>query len=255
MGLSYLQFSVTEQGETRAEEARVLELEAGLSLPEIARLARAFARTGLTRVRLAGGEPLAWKRWWRSSRRSPRQAGIGVVAMTTDGVHLARFAEPLLFAGLQRLTITLDSLDRETYRRITGHDALPQVLAGLEAVRPLPFQQVCVEMTVRRGRNDEEIPAFVKLARETGFTVRFSELPRGGDEEEWEAEFVSAAEIRAAARIRLRARNETRNLPRNAARRRAPGSRGAGVGTGEARMVAPPRKRLRPPDLGPQAHA
>ncbi len=207
-------------------------------------------------MRLAGGEPLLREEVVAIVETFAHQAGIGVVAMTTDGVQLARFAEPLLFAGLQRLTITLDSLDRETYQQLTGRDALPQVLAGLRAVKPLPFQQVCVEMTVRRGRNDSEIPAFIELARETGFTVRFSELPREGDEEEWEAEFVSAAEIRT----RLLAYGCALESKREMDRAALPGGGYlevfAPVSEGPTRdLAAPPRQRVWPPDRDPQARA
>ena len=99
--MSYLQFSVTDRAATQpAGEARVLELESGLTLEEIARLARAFARTGITRVRLAGGEPLLHAEVVAIVETFAHQPGIGVVAMTTEGVHLAQYAEPLLWAGL-----------------------------------------------------------------------------------------------------------------------------------------------------------
>jgi len=196
--VSYLQFSVTDRDDTATAGARLLDLEPGLSVPEIARLARAFARSGITRVRLAGGEPLLRDEVIAIVETFARQPGISVLAMTTDGVHLARYAEPLLWAGLQRLTITLDTLDRDTYRRLAGHDSLPQVLAGLEAACRLPFQQVCVSAVIRRGLNDGELPAFVALARDTAVTVRLSETsPRDESDTEWVAQFVPAADLRA----------------------------------------------------------
>jgi cyclic pyranopterin phosphate synthase len=172
----------------------VLDLEPGLSLAEIARLARAFARNGVTQVRLAGGEPLLRRGVIDIVETFARQPGIGLVAMTTDGVRLAEYAEPLLWAGLQRITLTLDSLSRDTYHHLTGQDALPRVLLGLEVARRLPFQYLCVSLTARRGRNDGELPAFVALAR-TGLALRISELPR--TEADWEAQFLPAREVRA----------------------------------------------------------
>ncbi len=200
--MSYLQFSVTERGRVEgesdtAQETRILDLEPGLSLAEIARLARAFARNGVTRVRLAGGEPLLREEVVAIVETFARQPGIGLVAMTTDGVQLGKYAEPLLWAGLQRLTVSLDSLERETYGKLTGRDTLAEVLAGLEKAGELPFQYLGVTMTVRRGVNEGEVPAFIALAQRLRIGVRFAELAPEGDRARWSSQFVPAAEIRA----------------------------------------------------------
>ena len=194
--MSYLQFSVTDSNQTQ-RDARILDLEPGLSLPEIARLARAFARNGITVIRLAGGEPLLRDEVVKIVETFAHQPGIGVVAMTTDGVRLARYAESLVWAGLQRITVTLDSLHRDTYHRLTGQETLPQVTQGLKVAIQLPFQHVCVSMSVRRGVNDMELSDFLTFSRETSIEICFTELqPHAAHDPKWEEQFIPAREIR-----------------------------------------------------------
>jgi cyclic pyranopterin phosphate synthase len=108
--------------------------------------------------------------------------GIDDLAMTTNGVLLAPYAEDLKRAGLQRLNLSLDTLDRQRFRDITRRDGLPKVLEGLAAARHAGFEHIKLNAVALRGQSEEDVVPLARFAREHGFELRFIEfMPLDGD--------------------------------------------------------------------------
>lgn len=200
---SYLRLSVTDMCDLRCVYCMpscgsVAHSSVELSLREISVLVDAFARNGITKVRLTGGEPLVRNDIREIIKLVADTSAIAVVGLTTNGVRLADMASDLARAGLQRINISLDSLDRDTFFAITGKDALDEVLNGIDVSLRCGFEAVKINTVVMRGVNDSEIPAIASLAMETPVDVRFIELmPLGYSASEWQSKHVPAAEIRA----------------------------------------------------------
>ncbi len=162
-----------------------------LSFDEIERLVRLFARLGVEKVRLTGGEPLL-----RPDLESlvERLAGIEALedlAMTTNGYLLARHAAPLADAGLDRVTVSLDAVDEEAFHAMNGRDfGLPEALEGIDAARAAGLDPVKVNMVVRRGVNDDRVLEMARRFRGTGVIVRFIEYMDVGTLNGWSLDDV-----------------------------------------------------------------
>lgn len=164
-----------------------------LDLAEIERLARLFVGLGVRTIRLTGGEPLLHPHITQLVERLSL-LGLDDLALTTNGTRLAAKATELRSAGLSRVNISLDSLDRERFRQITRRDALDQVLAGIDAAIAAGLTPVKLNCVVLAGTNDDELLDFVGLARTLGCHVRFIEnMPLGADAL-WRRESVVDAE-------------------------------------------------------------
>jgi cyclic pyranopterin phosphate synthase len=194
--VEYLRLSVTDRCNLRCAYCRprrpvaLLPRERILSYEEMLRLARLFAAAGIRKVRLTGGEPLVRRGLAGLVRGLAGVEGLEEVTMTTNGTLLARHADELRLAGLARLNVSLDSLWPERYRRITGRPWLERVLAGLERAAAAGFSRLKLNAVVRRGVNDDEVPALVELARRRDAHVRFIEYMPVGRESGWSAEEV-----------------------------------------------------------------
>ena len=146
-----------------------------LSYEQIARLVGLFAKLGVEKVRLTGGEPLVRRDLHRLAAAVSGTPGIREVAVTTNGVLLAEQLPGLVAAGLTGVNMSLDTLDREQFAAITRRDQLPAALAGLEAALAVPGLKVklnCVPM----GENDSQLVPLAALARDRELSVRFIEL-------------------------------------------------------------------------------
>lgn len=184
--VDYLRLSVTDRCDLRCSYClpRGFHGFAGpahwLSFEEIERVVSAFARLGVGRVRLTGGEPLVRARLPELAGRLGRLPGIRDLSLSTNGTRLAEHAGGLRQAGVSRLNVSLDSLTRERIRAITGRDALPRILAGLEAAKRLGFAPIKINMVVLKGVNDDEIDAMAAYCMEQGFILRLIEpMPMG----------------------------------------------------------------------------
>jgi GTP 3',8-cyclase len=154
-----------------------------LSFEEIERLVRVTAAMGVTDLRLTGGEPLVRREFPRLVAMLAAVPGIEDLSLTTNGYLLDRQADALVEAGITRVNVSIDSLQRDRFFQITRRDSLPQVLRGLEAiaqherVRPIKVNAVAM-----RGFTEEEALPFAEFARSTSFQVRFIEfMPLDGD--------------------------------------------------------------------------
>ena len=182
-----LRISVTDRCNFRCtycmphEDMRWLPRSEILTFEEIERVARVFVeRFGLASVRVTGGEPTARA---HLPELVAQLARLPVeLSMTTNGATLDRLAVPLKKAGLDRVTISCDSLRPERFAGITGRDMLPQVLAGLDAAVSAGLAPVKVNTVLVRGVNDDEVVDLARFGRERGVEVRFIEfMPLDGD--------------------------------------------------------------------------
>ena len=147
-----------------------------LTFEEITRIARIAVACGVTKLRITGGEPLLRKDVPELVAALARIPGLRDLALTTNGTELARLARPLADAGLARVNVSLDSLDRANFARLAQRDALPDVLAGIDAAERAGLRPISINCVAIRGANDHEAVDFARLARERGFEVRFIEF-------------------------------------------------------------------------------
>jgi len=156
--------------------------EAILTFEEIERLVRVAAGLGVAKIRLTGGEPLVRRDVCRLVEALAAIPGIRDLAMTTNGVLLAQHAEELKRAGLQRLNVSLDTLDREKFRELARRDELPRVLEGIAAAQRAGFTQIKLNTVALRGQSEDDVVPLARFAREHGFELRFIEfMPLDGD--------------------------------------------------------------------------
>ncbi len=201
--VSYVRISVTDRCDFRcvycmAEDMTFLPKAQILSLEEIATLARNLVACGVDKIRLTGGEPLVRPGVVELVRSIRALPGLRELCMTTNGGRLQDLARPLREAGLDRINISLDSLNAERFRELTRTGRLGQVLAGIEAAEAAGFERTKLNAVIMRGRNDDEILPLVDFALARGLDLSFiEEMPLGVITEHNRAEaFVSSAEIR-----------------------------------------------------------
>jgi cyclic pyranopterin phosphate synthase len=175
-----------------------------LSFEEITRLVRAFAGLGVAKVRLTGGEPLLRRGLPDLIAMLAALDGVDDLALTTNASLLRRDARALRDAGLDRVTVSLDSLDEATFRAVSDVDLpLATVLDGIEAAVEAGFAPVKINAVVTRGVNDHEVVDLAAWGREHGHTVRFIEFMDVGGSNGWRMEdVVPAADIVAAIAAR-----------------------------------------------------
>jgi cyclic pyranopterin phosphate synthase len=173
-----------------------------LHFEEIERLARVFVGLGAARLRITGGEPLLRRELPELVDRLARIGGLRDLALTTNGVLLADHAAGLAAAGLHRVTVSLDTLDRERFRTLTRMDALEAVLRGIRSAADV-FGGFKIDTVVIRGVNDDELFDLLEFAREHRAEIRFIEYMDVGGATRWSIDrVVSKSEIlgRLAAR-------------------------------------------------------
>ncbi len=205
-----LRISVTDRCNFRcaycmpAEGLKWLPRAEILTFEEIERIARLFVeRLGVGSIRLTGGEPTVRAELTTLVRllaaiRRPDGHPVEV-AMTTNGAKLARMAQPLRDAGLQRINISLDSLRRERFAEITRRDALSEVLTGITAAVEAGLDPVKVNVVVVRGWNQDEIVDFAEFGRQTGVQPRFIEFMPLDADGTWSMDKVVGADEIVAA--------------------------------------------------------
>jgi len=170
-----------------------------LSFEEIARLVRVMVDLGIEQVRLTGGEPLVRRDIPELVRMLHDIPGLTSLSVTTNGVLLGRLARPLAEAGLTRINVSLDSLERERFAQLTRRDALDQVLSGLEALEDYPsIHPIKINAVAMRGFTEPEVLDFARLARRKPYVVRWIEfMPLDADQIWRKEDILSGAEIKA----------------------------------------------------------
>lgn len=179
---NYLRVSLTDRCNFRclycmpAEGVEWKPREEILTLEEIERVVRVFARLGIDKVRLTGGEPTVRKGFLGLLENICSIEGIEKVAITTNGTRLAESAQKLKEAGLKGINISVDSLKRDKFAEITRRDALDEVLAGIEATIDAQIESIKLNVVVLPGTNDDELVDFVEFVRDRPVQVRFIEF-------------------------------------------------------------------------------
>jgi len=198
--ISYLRVSVTDRCDFRcvycmAEDMTFLPKAEVLSLEELERLCSAFVRRGVKKLRLTGGEPLVRRDLHRLV--SLLKDSNAEITLTTNGSLLAKQAKALKAAGLDRVTVSLDSLDDATFRAMNDADfPVAKVIEGIEAAAAAGLGPVKVNMVVKRGVNDHALLAMAERWRGTGHIVRFIEYMDVGSTNGWRMDdVVSSAEV------------------------------------------------------------
>ena len=164
-----------------AEGVTWMDPSSMLTADEIVRVVGIATALGIERVRLTGGEPLLHPDLLAIVRGIAGLPQAPDLALTTNGIGLARLAGPLAEAGLQRINVSLDTTDPSVFKAITRRDRLDEVLAGLEAAAAAGLAPVKINAVLQRGVNDAEAPGLLEFALEHGFELRFIEqMPLDG---------------------------------------------------------------------------
>jgi cyclic pyranopterin phosphate synthase len=202
--VTYVRLSVTDRCDLRcvycmSEDMTFLPRAQVLTLEEIARLGRCFTELGVTKLRVTGGEPLVRRDVMTLFETLGPLPGLKDLSLTTNGTQLPRFAERLKAAGVNRINISLDSLQPERFRAITRKGDLAQVLKGIDAARAAGFDRIKLNSVILKHRNHDEVVDLVAFALDRGLDIAFiEEMPLGviGDHDRAEA-FYPSEQIRA----------------------------------------------------------
>ena len=165
---------------------KFLSSEERLPFEDIIRITKIFADLGINKIRITGGEPLLRVNLTDLIGDLSRINGIDDIALTTNGVLLTKYASELKAAGLNRVTISLDTLDKEEFRILTGRrGSLGRVLAGIKEAQIVGFENIKVNAVIKRGSNDQHIQQMVEYFRDTPIILRFIEYMDVGNINHW----------------------------------------------------------------------
>ena len=188
--ITYLRLSVTDRCDLRCaycmpERQTFLPKAEVLSLEELYKLSLGFIDRGITKLRLTGGEPLVRRDVVDLIQALGRKVGDGLeeLTLTTNATRLAQFADPIAAAGVKRINVSLDTLERATFAKLARRDSLPQVLEGLAAAKAAGLK-VKINTVALKGLNEGEIPDLIAWAHGQGFDLTLIEVMPLGEVEE-----------------------------------------------------------------------
>lgn len=218
--INYLRISITDLCNLRCRycmpEEGICKVEHKdiLSLEEIYQVAKTFVSLGVNKIRLTGGEPLTRKGIIELIQKIAGLEGVKDLAMTTNAVLLKKYARDLKAAGLQRLNISLDTLDEEKYAQITRGGKLKDVLDGIEEAKAVGLFPIKLNVVLIGGFNVDEIEDFVNLTKTEEIDVRFIELMPLGEASKWaEENFISNEIILNSVKELTKAENTDLSSP------------------------------------------
>jgi len=180
-------------------EPPIAPKEQMLSYEEIEYVCEIFVALGIEKIRLTGGEPMLRRDIETIIRKinKLKSSGLQDLALTTNGYYLPERAQSLKDAGLDRVTISLDSLKRDVFKRMTGVDVLDKVLAGIAAAKAAGLEPIKINAVIVRGHNEDEVADFAAFAREHDVKMRYIEFMPLDSGHEWSRkDVVSGREIR-----------------------------------------------------------
>src|SRR5215510_5658428 len=186
-----LRISVTDRCNFRCsycmplDEYKWIERQEVLSFEEIERLVRLFLNFGIEKVRLTGGEPLVRRDLHRLIARLAGVPGLSDISLTTNGALLAEQADALYTAGLRRINVSIDTLNKDRFTALTKRGNLDDVLSGLFAAKRVGMSPIKLNAVIIRGTNDDEILTLVDFERANGFEMRFIEYMDVGNVNAW----------------------------------------------------------------------
>ena len=154
-----------------------------LHLDEIRRLAKVFSKLGVSKIRLTGGEPTVRKDFFEIIKILKNEAEIKKVVITTNGYHLDKKAKMLVDSGLNGINISIDSLNRNTFKTITGHDRLPEILKGIQNLQDLDFNNIKINAVLLNNINasEKDFENWGEFIRKNKIDFRYIELMQTGD--------------------------------------------------------------------------
>lgn len=183
--ITYLRLSVTDRCNLRctycmAEDMHFLPRDQILSLEEIEIIAKAFVDLGVRKIRLTGGEPTVRKGIVDLVGNLSQLQGLDELVMTTNGVKLEQFAQPLAEAGIKRLNISIDSLREDRFKSLTRFGVLDQVLSGIRAAKECGFERIKLNAVILKTVNDDEVMDLADFAIDQGIDISYiEEMPLG----------------------------------------------------------------------------
>lgn len=209
--ISYLRLSLTDRcnlrcvycmpGEVKDQEkmiksVRFLDHNDLLSYEELLRVVRLAVSMGMNKIRLTGGEPLVRKGILDFIHQLSLIVGLDQVRLTTNGVLLGDYAERLFTEGIRHINVSLDTLQPEKFKKITGKNYFNKVWDGLLAAKRIGFK-IKLNVVAMKGVNDDEFQEFARFALEEPFQVRFIEFMPVGEKNSWnQNQFIKAEEIK-----------------------------------------------------------
>ena len=154
-----------------------------LHLDEIRRLAKALSELGVNKIRLTGGEPTVRKDFFDIVKTIKENSGIKKTVITTNGYHLDKIAYKIKDSGLDGINISIDSLNKETFKKVTSHDRLDEILRGIKVLQNLNFNNIKVNAVLLKGINDSEddFNQWSNFIQENKIDFRYIELMQTGD--------------------------------------------------------------------------
>jgi cyclic pyranopterin phosphate synthase len=201
--ITYVRLSVTDRCDLRcvycmAEDMTFLPRAEVLSIEELTSLGEAFVELGVKKLRITGGEPLVRRGIIKLLENLGQLTELEELCLTTNGTHLPQYAQAIKDAGVDRINISLDSLNPERFRQLTRFGDLNQVLAGVKAAQAAGFTRIKLNCVALKHYNTDEVPELVSFALNEGMDISFiEEMPLGRISEHGRAaEFVSSDELR-----------------------------------------------------------
>ena len=154
-----------------------------LNLEEIKRLAKVFSKLGVSKIRLTGGEPTVRKDFFEIIKILKNDAGIQRVVITTNGYHLNEKAKMLVDSGINGINISIDSLERNIFKNVTGHDRLPEILQGIKILQQLNFENIKINAVLLNGINasEKDFDLWGEFIKKNKVDLRYIELMQTGD--------------------------------------------------------------------------
>ncbi len=206
--INYVRLSVTDRCDLRcvycmAEDMTFLPRAEVLSIEELVTLGATFVELGVTKLRITGGEPLVRRGTITLLEQLGQLPGLKELCLTTNGTHLPQYAQAIKDAGVDRINISLDSLDPARFRQLTRFGDITQVLAGIKAAQAAGFKRIKLNCVALKHYNADEVPALVQFALDEGLDISFiEEMPLGKINEHGRAaEFVSSDELRSSINL------------------------------------------------------
>ena len=168
-----------------------------LSSEEIEKLAKGLSELGVSKIRLTGGEPTVRKDFFDIVKILKNKSGIEKTVITTNGYRLDQIAEKLIDSGIDGINISLDSLNRKTFKNITGHDRLPEILKGIEKLQKLNFKNIKLNAVLLKGINSttKDFNEWSNFIKSNEITFRYIELMQTGDSIEYFKKYHISSKI------------------------------------------------------------
>jgi GTP 3',8-cyclase len=168
-----------------------------LTTEEIGRLAKGLSELGVCKIRLTGGEPTVRNDFFDIVKLIKSNSGIKKIVITTNGYRLDKIANQIVDSGLDGINISIDSLNRDTFNNITGHDRLPEILKGIEKLQQLNFKNIKINAVLLKGINNSEkdFNQWAKFIKDNNIDFRYIELMQTGDNLNYFKKFHISAKV------------------------------------------------------------